>query len=104
MPPPTIMFIIMLPALLFFSIPLYMIHTYHQRKLEEIKQRGKLAGEQKTVESIAELRRELIALRDTTTQYDISFDTALQRLDSRMNYAEDHIAEFKRQSESVHVR
>ena len=46
----------------------------------------------KIVESInrsraefAALRAELASLRDTTTQYDLSFDTSLQRLERRVD-------------------
>ncbi len=39
-------------------------------------------------EEVALLRKEMHDLRDTTTQYDLSFDTALQRLESRVNQIE----------------
>ena len=42
--------------------------------------------------SLEELRREITALRDTTTQYDMSFDTALQRLESRLSHLEKQSA------------
>src|SRR5690348_17131377 len=37
---------------------------------------------------VAQLRKEIHELRDTTTQYDLSFDTALQRLESRVHQVE----------------
>ena len=37
---------------------------------------------------LAAMRQELHALRDTSTQYDISFDTALQRMESRVEHVE----------------
>ncbi len=37
---------------------------------------------------LAAMRQELQALRDTSTQYDISFDTALQRMESRVEHVE----------------
>ena len=33
----------------------------------------------------------MAALRDTTTRYDMSFDTALQRLENRMAYLEQQV-------------
>ena len=43
-------------------------------------------------EELAALRAEVSSLRDTATQYDISFDTALQRMDSRMTHLERRTA------------
>jgi exonuclease VII small subunit len=39
-------------------------------------------------EEVVRLRRELQELRDTSTQYDLSFDTALQRLERRVERVE----------------
>src|SRR5438105_1234142 len=41
-----------------------------------------------TVEAIEQLRKEVAQLRDTTTRYDLAFDTALQRLESRISHME----------------
>lgn len=85
---PAIFMIVVLPVLLLVSIPLYLIHTIHKRKLEEIRVRGSIEGQEKLLHAIADVKRELAQLRDTTTQYDMSFDTALQRLESRIEQAE----------------
>jgi len=37
---------------------------------------------------VAALRREVQALRDTTTKFDLSFDAALERLEQRMDHVE----------------
>ena len=70
------------------AIPIAAIWTYHRRKLfqMELEARGRQAGE--VTAQIDELRDELRALRDTTMQYDLSFDTSLQRLESRMQHLE----------------
>ncbi len=39
-------------------------------------------------DELAMVREQLRDLKDTTTQYDISFDTALQRMDRRMGIIE----------------
>lgn len=39
-------------------------------------------------DDVSALRRELQQLRDTSTQYDISFDSALQRMESRVEFLE----------------
>ena len=80
-----------LAALLFFGIPIIAILTSHQRKMMEMKLR---LGEQRPVTSsteLQELKRAIDELRDTTTRYDISFDAALQRMDSRMNNVEQKL-------------
>jgi hypothetical protein len=46
------------------------------------------AGMAAAVES---LRTEMRQLRDTTMQYDLSFDTALQRMESRMENLERRV-------------
>ena len=71
-----------------FGVPMLAIWTSHQRKMLELKlklQDGNSVSSQKTIEA---LREEVRSLRDTTTQYDVSFDTALQRMEGRMGAIE----------------
>src|SRR5204862_3099875 len=83
------------------AIPLYLIKTYHRRKMEElrIKQRSEIDGD--TKEAIEALRKEMAALRDTTTQYDVSFDTALSRIESRVAHLERRMNESERETQTV---
>ncbi|HZO91587.1 MAG TPA: hypothetical protein VFB38_24915 [Chthonomonadaceae bacterium] len=77
-----------LPVAAVFSIPLMMIWTHHQRKMEELRQqRQRMIGDDIRAE-FAALRAEIQALRDTTTQYDLSFDNALQQMDRRLTHLE----------------
>ena len=71
-----------------FSIPLALIMTYHKRKMEEIrlKRMGMMTEEVKA--EFTSLRSEINALRDTTMQYDLSFDTSLQRMERRIEHLE----------------
>ena len=87
------------------SIPLYAMWTYHKRKLEEIRARQRSTIDKMTMEAINGLRQEMAALRDTTTEYDMSFDTALKRLESRMDHVEGKLITGARVSDSerVHV-
>ena len=39
-------------------------------------------------QEVTTMKEELRSLRDTTTQYDMSFDTALQRVEQRMSHLE----------------
>ena len=71
-----------------FSIPLMLIWTFHKRKMEEIrlKRQGMMTEEVRA--EFAALRAELASLRDTSMQYDLSFDTSLQRLERRVEHVE----------------
>ena len=92
------------------AIPWYAISTYHKRKLEEIRARQQVDIAQETRVAIEALRGEIAALRDTTTQYDVSFDTALNRLDSRMGHLETRMRTVESEvretqdSKTVHAR
>lgn len=60
----------------------------NKHKLEEMKiLRGHSAGNDVTAE-IRQLQQQINELRDTTTRYDMSFDAALQRLESRVGHIE----------------
>jgi hypothetical protein len=65
-------------------IPFYAIWTGHRRAIEEIRAKARAQSDDATRRAIQELRDEFAALRDTATQYDLSFDTALKRLESRV--------------------
>jgi len=47
--------------------------------------------EERLSADLLSLRAELAQLRETTTQYDVSFDTALQRLEARMAHLEQRV-------------
>ena len=89
---PTAIYFAMMAATLIvgivFSIPLALIWTYHKRKMEEIrlKRQGMMTEEVRA--EFAALRAELASLRDTSMQYDLSFDTSLQRLERRVEHVE----------------
>jgi hypothetical protein len=75
----------------------------HRQKMAEIggqggQQAGTVAGE------VRELRAQLAELRDTTTRYDLSFDTALQRLEHRMARVEQRAAQPEREAQTVEPR
>src|SRR5256885_13831228 len=87
------------------SIPLYALWTFHKRKLEEIKARQRSTIDKATMEAIDGLRKEMASLRDTTTQYDMSFDTALKRMESRMDNVEGKLISSGpvREAERIHI-
>ena len=53
---------------------------------------------------IEAMRLQMASLRDTTTQYDLSFDTALQRMEQRMAHMEQRLNAQTADRESAVVR
>ena len=88
------------PAILALSIPIVAlcipivaILVKHKERVEEIRSRATVTNK---VEISAELRAELsslkeqvLALRDTTTKFDLSFDSALDSMEERMKRVEE---------------
>jgi hypothetical protein len=58
------------------------------KQMERIK-RQPVSSEAKVMEAVESVRKELADLRDTSTRYDVSFDTALQRMESRLAAVEN---------------
>lgn len=74
-----------------FGIPLSAIWGHHQQKMMELKLKLSGAGDNNLRAEIDALRQEMRALRDTTMQYDLSFDTALQRVEGRVESVESRV-------------
>lgn len=66
----------------------------HRQKLAEIRAKTPVVDRAGRSVDSSDLRKELEDLRDTTTRYDLSFDTALQRIESR-------VANLERRSQPV---
>ena len=77
-------FVGLVAVVCFFGIPLSAIWGHNRRRMMELKMRVN-HGDDVSVEA---LRAEVRTLRDTTMQYDISFDSALQRVESRVDQME----------------
>jgi hypothetical protein len=74
-----------------FGIPLSAIWTAHRRQILEMQLRLRQEGDAGVRAAIEELRTEIRSLRDTTMQYDLSFDTALQRMERRVEGVENRL-------------
>ena len=72
------------PAIGVVAIPFALIWTHHRRKMEELKMQRQRNLTQDVQAQFDALRAEIRDLRDTTMQYDLSFDTALHRVESRL--------------------
>ncbi|MCS6777483.1 MAG: hypothetical protein RMJ43_12840 [Chloroherpetonaceae bacterium] len=77
-----------------FSIPIVAILTRHRQKMLELQLRLRQHQDTNLRETVEQLRAEVQSLRDTALQYDLSFDTALQRLEAR-------VTQLERRSRSV---
>lgn len=88
-------------ALLFFGIPIIAIVTSHQRKMMEMKLRLGAQHQSAPSSELQDLRRAIDELRDTTTRYDISFDAALQRMESRMSHVEQKVSIMENESQTT---
>ncbi|HZP80453.1 MAG TPA: hypothetical protein VFB21_02330 [Chthonomonadaceae bacterium] len=72
-----------------FGIPLSAIWTSHRRQVLEMQLRLQNQGDANVRAAIDDLRQEIKSLRDTTMQYDLSFDSALQRMERRVEALEN---------------
>lgn len=77
-------FAVTIPSTGFFTIILSLIWTHHRRKMYELQKRGGDVNTQAIRAEFVAIREEMRALRDTTTQYDLSFDSALQQVERRL--------------------
>jgi hypothetical protein len=84
-------FVGLVAVLCFFGIPLSAIWGHNRRKMMELKMRMSQGDDAAVRASIEALRAEVKSLRDTTMQYDISFDSALQRVESRVDRIERRV-------------
>ena len=85
----------MVAVLAVFSPGIIWIWTNHQRRMRELelemitkKGLGSTASVSVSNAEVEALRQELRALKDTTMQYDLSFDTALQTMERRVQTLE----------------
>lgn len=85
-------FVGLIAVLCFFGIPLSAIWGHNRRKMMELKLRLNQGDDASVRAAVDALRAEVRTLRDTTMQYDISFDSALQRVESRVDQMERRIA------------
>jgi len=85
-------------VLLIFGMPVVGILTSHHRKVLEMKLRAGQTGSQPVLDEIRQLKNQMTELRDTTTKYDVSFDSALQRIESRVCNVEQRVTSLERES------
>ena len=74
------------------SIPIVAIVTGHRTKLAEMRLKMQGQADERVLSEMRDLRRQMAEMRDTTTKYDLSFDTALQRIESRVGNLEGRVS------------
>jgi hypothetical protein len=79
-----VFFLVVCVPMVVLSIPLLAIWTHHRRKMEEIRLRRETNISDAVRAEFAAVRAEIQSLRDTSMQYDLSFDTNLQQLERRV--------------------
>ena len=81
----------MVAVVCIFGWPVIKILTNHHARILEMKLRLPEQSGNAVLSELRELKEQMNELRDTTTRYDISFDAALQRMESRMTNVEQRI-------------
>ena len=76
--------IVTVPSLTVGSIIHAMIWNHYRRKHAEIKAKNGNGLSEEAKAEFAAIRAEIHTLRDTTLQYDLSFDTSLQQMERRL--------------------
>lgn len=77
-----------------------MVYFKHQIYLERLKTGGR-GGDERTIQALQELRREVQELRENTTKFDMSFDAALTRLETRVDGLDARVAAGRRETDSA---
>lgn len=90
-------FAALLAIILILSIPLFALWSYHRRKVLEMQLQIRGQGEGGVRAELDAVRQELRMLRDTSTQYDLSFDAALQRMEQRVAGVERSVQSIQAQ-------
>jgi hypothetical protein len=72
----------------FFAFVFAIARMKQQARIAELQMMRGQGVDGNVASEIRQLREQLHELRDTTTRYDMSFDSALQRLESRVSHLE----------------
>src|SRR5437016_826215 len=76
-----------------FGWPVIKILTNHHARITQMKLEMRGGGGTAVLNEMRELKQQVNELRDTSTRYDISFDAALQRMESRIARVEQRTIE-----------
>lgn len=96
-------FIGLVAVVCIFGTPIVAIITNHYRKLAEMRMQSGAQGNSVVVEEMQKLKQQMAELRDTTTRYDISFDAALQRIESRVGHLENKVSAIEQAPQQARI-
>src|SRR5438132_1012954 len=88
----------------FFMLVGLPIILHHQRKMAEMRVKSGSSGDQTLMSELLQLKAQIAEMRDSTTKYDLSFDAALQRIESRVGHLESRISTIEQETSSVRTR
>lgn len=77
-------------VVLIFGGPMFALWTRYQLERERIRQ-------EKSDKAFEQIRQELAQVRETSTQYALSFEEALQRIERRLDELEQRISAVESQ-------
>jgi hypothetical protein len=72
-------------VVLIFGTPFFAMWTRYQLARERLRQ-------EKTDKALGQIREELAQVRETSTQYALSFEDALQRIERRLDSLEQRVS------------
>jgi hypothetical protein len=88
--------IVLLIPIMALSIPIIAIVAAFKHKSEELRIKAGMMGDANVASQLREIQNQITELRDTTTRYDMSFDSALQRIESRVGNLENRVTAVER--------
>lgn len=86
-----------------FGGPVIAIILNHYRKLAEMKLKAQERANEDVLNELRALKNQMADLRDTTTKYDLSFDAALQRIESRVGSLEQRVTTLEEASSAAQI-
>jgi hypothetical protein len=90
--------------LIVLSFSLAWMWSRHKQRVLELQMQLRSQGDTGLRQEVMALREELRALRDTSMQYDLSFDTALQKIDQRMIAVERCVGQVEQtETHQIHL-
>jgi hypothetical protein len=89
------MIALMIPLAAVVGMFILPIWTAHQRKMMELKLQAGQKTDDNLLRELQSIKDQIVELRDTTTRYDMSFDSALQRMESRVGHLETRVSSME---------
>jgi hypothetical protein len=93
--------LVFLIPIMALSIPIIAIIASFKHKGEELRLKAGMMGDANLASQLREIQTQIAELRDTTTRYDVSFDSALQRIESRVGSLEGRVTAIESEQSSA---